>query len=253
MPKVSVIIPCYNDGDFLQETLDSLREQSFIDYEIIVVNDGSTDEVTIALLRSIAQSNTKVFHTKNMGVSAARNKGITEASGEYILPLDADDTIGADYLERAVNVLEARPEVAAVYFERVLFGEHQGTDQLPDYDPKALLIDNCMYAALFRKADWKSVGGFSESMVYGWEDWDFWISLSELGKLVVKIPEPLFFYRIRSSSRDHSLQLHHKIAMMLVMVFRHKCLYLRNLDLLVKRSFSLILKVISANSKSLDR
>lgn len=235
------------------ETLDSLQVQTFTDFEIIIVNDGSTDAGTIDILQSLTSENIKIFHTINRGVSAARNRGITEASGEYILPLDADDKIGTDYLERAVNVLEARPEVAVVYFERVLFDEHEGTDQLPDYTQKALLIDNCIYAALFRKADWKSVGGFSESMVYGWEDWDFWISLSELGKLVVKIPEPLFFYRVRSSSRDHSLRLHHKIAMMLVMVFRHKRLYLRNLDLLVKRAFNLILKVLSASSKSLDR
>jgi glycosyltransferase involved in cell wall biosynthesis len=253
MPKVSVVIPCYNHGDFLMETLDSLKAQTFADFEIIVVNDGSTDAMTFDLLQNLKLEKTRVIHVANRGVSAARNRGITEASGDYILPLDADDKIGPSYIELAVNVLEARPEVAVVYFERVLFGERAGADQLQDYAPKTILIDNCIYAALFRKADWKIVGGFSESMVYGWEDWDFWISLSELGKLVVKIPEPLFFYRVRSSSRDHSLRLHHKIAMMLVMVFRHKRLYLRNLDLLVKRAFNLTLKVLSTSCKSLDR
>lgn len=242
MPKVSVVIPCYNHGEFLMETLDSLQGQTFTDYEIIVVNDGSTDEVTVTLLQNLKRAKTRVFHTVNMGVSAARNRGVAEASGDYILPLDADDKIGPDYLELAVNVLETRPDVAIVYCERVLFGEREGVDPLPEYDPRALLVDNCIYpAALFRKVDWKSVGGYSEKMVYGWEDWDFWISLSELNKQVVKIPEPLFYYRVRNESRDHSLRFHQKIAMMSVMVLRHKRLYLRNLDLLVKRMFNLLL------------
>jgi hypothetical protein len=122
-------------------------------------------------------------------------------------------------------------------------------DSLPEYDPRAVLVDNCIYpAALFRKADWDIVGGYSEKMIYGWEDWDFWISLSELNKQVVKISEPLFFYRVRSESRDHSLQFHQKVAMMSVMVLRHKRLYLRNLDLLFKKVFNLI----SGKLKGLD-
>lgn len=241
MPKVSVVIPCYNHGEFLVETLDSLNVQTFTDYEIIVVNDGSTDGATVALLNSLELPNTKVFHTVNMGVSAARNRGIEEAHGDYILPLDADDKIGPDYLMRSVDVLESRSEVAIVYGERVLFGERAGVDPLPDYNARALLIDNCIYpAALFRKADWKKVGGYSEKMVYGWEDWDFWISLSELNKKVVKIPEILFYYRVRSSSRDHSIRFHQKIILMLLMILRHKHLYLCNLDLLVKRIFTLL-------------
>ena len=219
------------------ETLDSLQTQTCTDYEIIVVNDGSTDAATIAVLQSLKSEKIRVFHTANRGVSAARNRGIEEAQGDYILPLDADDKIGPDYLLRSVDLLESRPDVAIVYGERVLFGEREGMDPLPDYNARALLVDNCIYpAALFRKADWEMVGGYSEKMTYGWEDWDFWISLSELNKQVVKIPEILFYYRVRSSSRDHSIQFHQKCILMLLMVFRHKRLYLRNLDLLVKRA-----------------
>ena len=249
MPKVSVVIPCYNHGDFLVETLDSLQDQTFTDFEIIVVNDGSTDKATVNLLKSMNRAKTRVVHTANRGVSAARNRGISESVGDYILPLDADDKIGPGYLELAVNLLEARSDVAIVYCERVLFGECEGLDSLPEYDPRAVLVDNCIYpAALFRKADWDIVGGYSEKMIYGWEDWDFWISLSELNKQVVKISEPLFFYRVRSESRDHSLQFHQKVAMMSVMVLRHKRLYLRNLDLLFKKVFNLI----SGKLKGLD-
>jgi len=239
MPKVSVIIPCYNLGAYLDDAVVSVLRQTFEDFEIIIVNDGSTDPETVKLLASYDKPKTRVIHTSNQGVSSARNRGVAEAKGNYILPLDADDKIGSDYLELAVNVLETRHEVAIVYCERVLFGEREGVDSLPDYDPRALLVDNCIYpAALFRKDDWKTVGGYSGKMIYGWEDWDFWISLSELNKQVVKIPEPMFFYRVRNDSRDHSLLLHQKIAMMLLMILRHKLLYLHNLDLLVKRAFS---------------
>jgi glycosyltransferase involved in cell wall biosynthesis len=243
MPKVSVVIPCYNHGDFLLETLDSVKAQTFKDYEIIVVNDGSTDISTISLLQNLNRDKVRVIHTRNNGVSSARNRGIKEAQGDYILPLDADDKIGADYLSLAVKTLEENQGVAIVYCERVLFGEYEGMYSLPDYDPRALLIDNCIYpAALYRKTDWKAVGGYSEKMVYGWEDWDFWISLSELNKRVVKIPEPLFYYRVRSVSRDHALRLHQKIAMMILIILRHKNLYLSNYDLLLKRLSQLCLR-----------
>lgn len=241
MPKVSVVIPCYNHGVFLQETLDSLLAQTYTDFEIIVVNDGSTDEATVSLLKGLHQAKTKVIHTDNHGVSAARNSGITEASGDYILPLDADDKICPEYLDRAVHILDSRPDVSIVYCERVLFGEREGIERLPDYDQRNLLIENCIYpAAFFRKSDWKSVGGYSEKMVHGWEDWDFWISLSELNKTVIKIPEPLFYYRVRSSSRDHSLKFLQKIILVTVIILRHKRLYFCNYDLLLQRAFKLI-------------
>lgn len=242
MPKVSVVVPCYNHGEFLLETLDSVQVQTYTDYEIIVVNDGSTDEATVRLLESLKRPKTRIIHTINRGVSAARNRGISEANGEYILPLDADDKVGPGYLEQAIKLFENNPDIAIVYCERVLFGEREGTASLPAYDPVALLFDNCIYpAALFRRADWKKVGGYCEKMIYGWEDWEFWISLSELHKQVAKIQEPLFLYRVRSNSRDHSLRFHQKIAMMSLIVLRHKSLYIRHMDLLMKKVVSFLL------------
>ncbi len=240
MPKVSVVIPCYNHGEFLPETLASLQAQTYTDFEIIIVNDGSTDAATVRLLEGLEQHGTRVIHTVNGGVSAARNRGISEAGGEYILPLDSDDTVGPGFLEQTVRQLDMNPGVAIVYCERVLFGEREGAAPLPAYDPVALLFDNCICpAALFRKADWGAVGGYCEKMIYGWEDWEFWISLSELNKQVVKIQEPMFFYRVRNTSRDHSLRFRQKFAMMSLIVLRHKRLYFRHLDLLLKKVVSL--------------
>jgi glycosyltransferase involved in cell wall biosynthesis len=238
MAKVTVVIPCYNHGEFLLETLDSVQAQSFGDYEIIVVDDGSTDPATCVLLSGLHRPKVRVIHTENRGVSAARNRAIVEAAGEYILPLDADDMIAPTYLEKAVAVLDAQPEVAVVFGERVMFGEREGAFPLPDYNSRRLLAENLIYpAAMYRKNDWHKVGGYCDAMVHGWEDWEFWISMSCLNKRVVKLPETLFLYRVRNSSRDHSLRFFNKLSMFLLMVRRHKELYLRNAGYVVRRLF----------------
>lgn len=241
VPKVSVIIPCYNHGAYLDEAVGSVLSQSFTDFEIVVVNDGSSDPETVRLLNAYHKPKTRVIHTKNAGVSRARNTGIRSARGTYILPLDADDRIGATYLEQAVAILDARPEVGIVYCDEDMFGEREGVWQMPPYDSTALLFDNLIFpSAMYRKSDWEEVGGYSAKFIYGWEDWDFWVSLSRLNKTVIKIPEILYYYRIRSDSRDHSMRLHHKIAMMSLLVLRHKPLYLKNMDLLIVKTAQLL-------------
>lgn len=240
-PKVSVVIPCYNHGIYLDEAVDSVLAQSFSDFEIVIVNDGSTDPYTIDLLKGYGRPKTRVLHTENAGVSSARNSGIAAARGEYILPLDADDRIAPNYLEKGVAVLDARPEVGIVYCDEQMFGERDDFWIMPQYDPVALLFDNQIFpSAFFRKSDWEKVGGYSTRFIYGWEDWDFWISMSTLKKEVTKIPELLYYYRIRSESRDHSMRLIHKLAMMSLIVLRHKKLYLKNLHHLLAKLFRLL-------------
>ena len=234
MPKVSVVIPCYNHGAFLAETLESLQLQTHRDFEVIVVDDGSTEAVTVDLLDSLDSQRVRVIRTRNRGVSAARNRGISESNGEYIMPLDSDDKIAPTYLEKAAAVLDNNSEVGVVYPERVLFGEKEGVDPLPTYDQRAMLVDNLIYpAAMFRKSDWERAGGYNERMVHGWEDWDFWLAITRLQVEVVKLPETLFYYRVRSSSRDHSLSFQRKLWMYLFMVWRHRMSYLRHLPYVV--------------------
>lgn len=230
MPKVSIVVPCYNHGDFLLETLDSIQDQTFDDYDVIIVNDGSTDKATIELLNHLDLSRVRVIHTDNLGVSAARNRAISETEAQYILPLDADDKIAPTFLEKAIGVLESQHEVKVVCGERVMFGEREGGVSLPVYDQRRQLVENLIYpASVFRRDDWDKVGGYCEGMTYGWEDWEFWISLMASGGEVVKFQEPMFFYRVRRSSRDHSLSLLKKLAMFSLIVWRHKLHYLKNI------------------------
>lgn len=235
MPKVSVVIPCYNLGHYLDEAVASALAQTMTDLEIIVVDDGSTDPATCALLADYRRPRTRVLRGGNAGVSTARNRGIDAACGEYILPLDADDRIAPGYLEKAVAVLEQRPEVGIVYCRAQLFGEVRGEWVTPEFSLPHMLLDNLIFsAALFRRNDWLTVGGYDARMRKGWEDWDFWLRVLELRRKVFRLDDILFSYRIRKGSRERSLGWFEKLWLMQNLIVRHFRLYAANAHLLLR-------------------
>lgn len=202
-PIVSIVIPCYNDGAYLQQAIDSCLAQHYEALEILVVDDGSTDKTTKSLLSKLKSSKIKVLHTNHVGPSQARNTAIVEARGEYILPLDADDWIEPEYIPHAVEVLNTQPEVGIVYCRAELFGEKSGLWSLPTFSLENFLVDNCIFiTALFRKSDWQLVGGFSQEFKHGLEDYDFWLSLLEKGRTVHQFNDVWFHYRIKPVSRS---------------------------------------------------
>ena len=205
-PHISIVIPCYNHQDYIAAAIESVTKSTYKHTEIIVVNDGSTDNSKQAILNLQAQYPTlKFIDQPNAGPSAARNNGIKEAKGKYILPLDADDLISPDYIEKAVSVLEDSPEVKLVYCEAEFFEERSGKWELPDFKIEKLAKDNMIFcSAVYRKADWERIGGYDERMTWGWEDWEFWISLLKNGGEVVKLPIVGFKYRVRKKSKRKS-------------------------------------------------
>ena len=206
MEKVSVIMPCYNDGKYIEEAVASIRMQTYHNIELIIINDGSDDPLTLSVLKKLGESGAMVLTTNHLGPSAARNVGIEKASGKYIMPLDADDIIEPVYIEKAVEVLDNCDSVGIVYCHADLFGEKSGSWNLPDYSLENMLVDNVIFVtALFRREDWQKVGGFSSVMKNGLEDYDFWLSIMELGREVYQLPETLFHYRIKSASRTTKL------------------------------------------------
>jgi len=223
MPMVSVVIPCYNMGEFIEETIASVKSQTFRSFEIIVVDDGSDDTKTVACLDRLASDGAVLlYRTSNKGVASARNHGIQKACGTFILPLDADDLIEPNFLEKAIRAFEDRPETAIVCCDAMMFGGLSGLRCLPEFSRERLLSENLLFAAsLFRKSDWLAVGGYATAMKYGWEDWDFWIAMTKRGAVIVKIPEPLLKYRIRNDSRDRLMTLRQKTTMLLKIVVRH--------------------------------
>jgi glycosyltransferase involved in cell wall biosynthesis len=228
-PILTVVIPCYNMGEFIDATVDSILAQSFKGFEIIIVDDGSDDPETVTKLDELAARGLAVLRTPNRGVASARNCGVKAARGRYILPLDADDLIEPDYLEKAIRLLEDNSEVAVVSCDAELFGETSGVRRLPDFSSERLLSENLLFAsALFRKSDWQAVGGYCTAFRFGWEDWDFWIAMTRRGGKVVRIAEPLLKYRIRSNSRDRSMTLWQKGCMIYLMLLRHFQYYFRS-------------------------
>ena len=201
MEKVSVIMPCYNDGQYICEAIESVKKQTYPDIEIVVIDDGSDDQETCRILDEL-QGDIHLLRSKHLRPAGARNLGICEATGKYILPLDADDKIDATYIEKCVNILKDNEKIGAVYCYAKLFGEKSGVWELPKYSFKQMLVDNIVFVtAMFRKEDWEKVGGFDTDMESGMEDYAFWISILALGKEIYQIPETLFYYRIKKTSR----------------------------------------------------
>lgn len=202
MVKVSIIVPCYKQAVYLPEALDSVLAQSYADWECIIVNDGSPDNTEeIALNYCNRDARFKYVKKVNGGLSSARNAGISQAEGIYLLPLDADDKIGSEYCEKAVQLLDDDSRIKVVYAEAVFFGAEQGKWYLPAYSFRRLLTENMIYcSAFFRKTDYNVCGGYDEHLLNGWEDWSFWIQLLKQGGEVVKLPYTGFYYRKKEVS-----------------------------------------------------
>jgi len=206
MKKVSVIVPCYNQAEFLNEALESVLQQSIHDWECIIVNDGSQDNT-----RDIGQewqkkdARFKYIEITNSGVSKARNIGVEKAVGEFILPLDADDKISSNYLELAIKEFEKNNALKVVYSKAEKFGGQVGLWNLKPFSLHSLALDNMIFCSgLYQKSEWERVGGYDVNMVSGLEDWEFWISLLKNGGEVKQLDEICFYYRIKSNSRNKS-------------------------------------------------
>src|SRR5262245_27946748 len=198
--RVSFIVTCFNLGAFLPETLASIRAQTFRDFEICVVDDGSTDPLTEAVLGELGDD-VQVVRSENRGLSAARNLGVSRTSGQYICAVDADDLLVPTLLERSVSRLEADPTLSFVSHWLEAFGDESWEWKPKSCDFPSLLDKNTVNgAALVRRAAVEAVGGWDERMRDGCEDWDFWITLVERGLRGDIIPEVLFRYRRRADS-----------------------------------------------------
>jgi len=231
MPHVSVIIPCYNQGAYLHEAVESVLNQTFPDLEIIIVNDGSDDELTITACTAYTDPRIKVITTDNQGLASARNNGIRAARGTFILPLDADDTIAPEYVTAALTIIESEPEVGIVYCRANLFGAVDGPWHLPEYALSEMLKDNIIFCtALFRKDDWELVGGYDPGMIYGWEDYDFWLSLIEKGRRVHQLEGRFFNYRVGAESMIRSVEKKRKVEMFKRIFQRHTQLFADNIE-----------------------
>lgn len=193
----SVVIPCFNYGRYLPEAIASVRAQTLGDVEVIVVDDGSTDEETRGCLDALErEGGVRVVRQANRGLSAARNAGLAVARGEYACCLDADDRLDPTYLEQAVALLESDRSVGFVGSWVRFFGDESALWQTRDFDASQALVGNfTSVASVFRRDDWAMVGGYTETMRDGFEDWEFWIRLAATGRRGLSIARPLLHHR----------------------------------------------------------
>lgn len=202
LPLVSVVIPVYQMQDFLSETLDSVLASNYSNFEIIIVDDGSKDNsYQIACSYAKKHPHVTAFTKPNSGASGARNFGIARAKGSLILPVDADNLIHPSFISKAVEAILCDEEIKVVAPSSQYFGEKSGLWKLPPFSLRLLarknIIDCC---ALYRKADWERIGGYNEDIPTR-EDWAFWIALLKNGGKVIRLPEILLSYRVRSTSK----------------------------------------------------
>lgn len=239
---VSIVIPCFNAGETLEDTVRSALAQTHSATEVIVVDDGSSDPATLELLRRCPWPGVRVLRQDNAGPAAARNRAIASASGRYILPLDADDLIDPSYVEKAVAVLDSEPGVGIVYCKAAKFGAESGPWQLPAYALRELVIDNVIFVtSLFRRDDWVQVGGFSESLRRGVEDYDFWIKIVAMGREVRQLDECLFHYRVGHASRTTGFNADRQaVVETYAEIFRNNLAFFgRNAEMLFEHRFGL--------------
>ena len=206
MPLISIVIPVYNGENTIKETIESVSQQTFSDFEIIVINDGSQDS-TLEVVNGISEPRLKVLSYPNAGVSASRNRGIAQTRGEYISFIDADDLWTPDKLESQLTALQINPPAAVAYSwtdwidesgEFLRPGSHITANG--DVYSKLLLRDFVGSGSnpLIHMQALKKVGGFNESLTPA-ADWDMWLRLAACYEFVC-VPSAQILYRISPSS-----------------------------------------------------
>ncbi|WIG98106.1 glycosyltransferase [Myxococcus sp. SDU36] len=225
-PRVSILVPYYNMGRYLPETLRAIREQTFADYEIILVDDGSTDPHSRALLEILKAPNLRIISKQNGGLSSARNAGLREARGHYVLPLDPDDLIHPSFLEKALAVMEGSRELAFVT-SLVSYFVDDPARSVGGWAPwgverDVLWVFNVASTctALMERRHLEEVGGYDEWLT-AYEDWDVFCSLAERGLTGTVIPEPLFHYRLRPDSMTRTTVVNDRYAVMAYLYQKH--------------------------------
>ncbi len=217
--KISVIIPCYNQGKFVDDAVDSVLKQTYQNFEIIIINDGSTDEFTNNLLKNYNKPNTKVYHTQNQGLASTRNYGFELSTGDLIQFLDADDFLDRKKFEAQIKEFQEDTSLDVCYTNYKYFyeksqtySEHQmgdvlGTNPFEDFLYKwqrGLSIP--IHCGLFKKA----VFGKSDPFIQDFkavEDWIMWVGIAKKGCKFKYLDETLAFYRIQSENMTKNKEL----------------------------------------------
>lgn len=231
-PLVSIIIPCYNDAQYIEQSVNSALNQTYPNTEIIIVDDGSNLE-TKKVLNTLKHKVDKIISQENQGVCVARNNGIEKTNGNFILVLDSDDYFEPQFIELAYNAIKNNNDIGLVTcFANVI--DEKGV-YLHISKPtgsgvnEVLYKNNALGSCFFSREVWEKVDGYDINMKNGYEDWEFNISVVKLGYEVEVIKEVLFNYRYKRVSRSTAAIKHQKEIRKYVFN-KHKDIGIRNYD-----------------------
>lgn len=228
--RVSIVVPCFNQGEYLEACLDSIAAQTVAAWEAIIVDDASATDQVRQVVENFNDPRVRALrHDENRGAGAARNTGFREATGEFVLPLDADDLLEPTYLETTVAVLSQTTDIDCVFTDLRLFGStsklstNDGT-----HDLREILRRQWIPGAgtLMRRTVWERVGGYWEDRrIVGNEDWEFWIAALASGATARHIPEPLYLYRQHEGSTSGVLRTYEEFLHRELIYERHRDLF----------------------------
>lgn len=232
---VSIIVPVYKTEQYLKECFDSILNQSFNDYEVICIDDGSPDN-SIEILKEycLKYENFSFFIQKNQGLAAARNNGIKRAKGKYIFPLDSDDVLDKDCLKHLVNSLEnnecdiATPVVVHFFPDGHLYN-FLGAEPTPCN--MSQYRSHIVCSSLFPKNFINQYGGYDEvNFKYGSEDYDLWLRFIDNGKKIKRIKNAIFFYRQKDISESMAKQ------------FLKNSTHIKNMEIILYKKYACVRK-----------
>jgi glycosyltransferase involved in cell wall biosynthesis len=208
-PMISVVIPCYNGGKFLDLPLNSLARQTYRNFEIVIIDDGSTDQFTKDKFKTLDPA-IRVVHQENKGLSAARNTGFREAKADLVLALDSDDQLEPSHLEETLAAMQGTPGAGFVVTDIRQVGAAQAIEKRYINAFDVLFKNVTGYCMLIDKGAWRKAGGYDETMRDGYEDWEFNLRLINSGYKGVAIDKPLLIYTVSAQGMlmGHSSQRH---------------------------------------------
>lgn len=206
-PLVSIVITCYNYGNFIEDAVNSVEHQTYPNVEVIIINDGSTDSTDTVCKRLAAQyKSIRYLYQENRGIIATRNRGLTEARGTFIIFLDADDYLDKNYVHDTVQIA-LTDNVDIVYTDYKMFGARNETSSFPQFTLEELKNHNFIHIGSLIRAKAAKAAQFDEGIrQMSHEDWDFFLALCMSGAKAKKCASTFLWYRIHQQSRNNKLE-----------------------------------------------
>ena len=229
---ISIIIPCYNDAEFVEQAVNSALNQTYQHKEVIVVDDGS-NAITKEILKRLDSTRVKLITQENSGQSKARNVGIDKANGDYILVLDSDDYFEPTFCDKALGIFKSSGEEIKIVscYANLLLDDGKKLEYKPQGGTiqDFLFFNQVLGTSMFKREDWRNCGGYDESMRNGFEDWEFFIRILKNGGKALVIQELLYNYRKRSDSTTQ-IANGKKYELIKYIFLKHRELYINNFE-----------------------